>query len=522
MSKARLALSSLAAIAFLSLLGGCGGGGSSGDPAAVAPPDAPVFVEAKVRPTGELREDVEGIARRVAGVEDLGGAIVSLVEKDALDSDEPLDYQGEVEPWLGERAGIFLTGFDGNDFQGGGLALQVTDTDEAQAFVERRSASQDPRPEDESYEGHDYKLDPEGGQAVGLIGEFLVVAGDRASFEAAVDASKGDSLAGAERYEEIAPQASEGSLANVYVDVGGLIDSAGARVDPDAQRLFEAIGVELDEGALLASLVPGPRDVEIQVASNLTKETEGSVSGGTAELLGSMPAGSAVALGIGDLGKSAGRVVDRIDQDGIPGQLPPGRFKSTLKRAGIDIEGITQSLGDAALFVRGRSRATLEGALVIESRNGVEARNTVANIGTLLRASGTPGVTAVTGSASGFSVRSRDLGRRPIVVAAKGGRIAVGYGLAPVLAGLGAKPAPDLSKTAAYNEALDALGETPITGFAARVPLLRLLEGLIADSGDRERLQQLAPYLSRVPFLAIGSETQEDVGRLRLVLGVTR
>ena len=68
---------------------------------------------------------------------------------------------------------------------------------------------------------------------------------------------------------------------------------------------------------------------------------------------------------------------------------------------------------------------------MLTTENAKEATNTVANIGLLLRATGTPGVTAISGKASGFSVRSAELGAKPLVVAAEGERIAISYGLPP-------------------------------------------------------------------------------------------
>ena len=47
---------------------------------------------------------------------------------------------------------------------------------------------------------------------------------------------------------------------------------------------------------------------------------------------------------------------------------------------------------------------------MIETKNASEAKNTVSNLGLLLRAAGTPGVTAISGELTGFSVRSAELG----------------------------------------------------------------------------------------------------------------
>ncbi len=524
MTKTRLVLPVLAALAALAILAGCGGdSGSSEDPASVAPAETPVFVEAKIRPTGTLRENLEGIASRVAGIDDLGGTIIGYLEQSATSSDEPLDYEKEIEPWLGQNAGVFLTDFNGSDFKGNGVAVAVTDTGEAQEFIDKRvKAEGESPPEDASYEGVDYKLDPSDGSAIGIVGDFVVYGSEESVFKEAVDASNGDSLADSESYGSITPPAPESTLANVYVDIAGVIKAAGSQVDPEALRFFEATGIELEKSSALLSLVPGSDNVEVDVAAKLgEKATEDLAAKPNQDLLGSMPAGAVAAVGVGDVGESLGSAIDSIDENGIPGQIPAGRFKSTLKQAGIDLEKIASSLGDAAVFVQGRTRATLGGALVIEAKNPTEAKNTVSNIGTLLRASHTPGVTAVSGEAAGFSVHSRELGRHPVVVAAKGDRIAIGYGLAPTVAGLNSGSGPTLSKTKAYNEALNALGGTPIAGFAAGAPALRLVEGLLTETGEKEELEQLTPYLSKVPFLAVGQELNGDIAQAKLILGVT-
>ncbi len=522
MSKARLVLPVLATA---TVLAGCGGGGSNGDPASVAPPDTPVFIEARIQPTGELKADLEAMAERVAGVDDLGATVVSYLEKSALDSDRPFDFETEIRPWLGEAAGIFLTEYDGNDFNGGGFAVEVTDTTAAQEFIDRQSASKDPRPTDESYEGRDYRLDPDDEDAVGIIGDLVVFGKDRASFEAAVDAADGDSLADTDAYDQIANLSpAEFSLADVYVDVGGLIESAGSGIDPQALAFLESAGLALEDAAAAVSLIPGSDHIEIRLTAGLGPEEgdDALPSNEATELLGSMPAGSIAAVGAGNLGAGLAKVVDMIDKEGIPGEVPAGRFRSTFEQVGLDLDRIAENIGDAAAFALGTSRATLGGALVIEAKDASEARDTVSSVGALLRASDTPGVTAVSGEASGFSIRSADLGDRPLVVAAKGNRVAVGYGLPATLVGLESESGPTLAETRAYNEAVDALGTTPISGFAAGAQVLRVVEGMVADAGDRERLEELAPYLRNVPYLAIGAEAKEEVARLSLILGVTK
>src|SRR6476659_8092587 len=106
MTQTRLVLAVLAAGAALAILAGCGGGGdsSSSDPASMAPPESPLFIEATLRPSGSLKSNVEALAKNVAGVDDLGGTIVSQLESAA--SHDQFNYSENIEPWLGEKAGM--------------------------------------------------------------------------------------------------------------------------------------------------------------------------------------------------------------------------------------------------------------------------------------------------------------------------------------------------------------------------------------------------------------------------------
>jgi hypothetical protein len=230
MAKTRLALTVLVACAALVLFAGCGGGGgdsSSSDPATVAPPDTALFVEGTVRPGGSLRTDVEALAQNVAGVEDLGGTIVSKLEEAARADGETFDYSEEVEPWLGEKAGFAFGEYDGSDFSDVTFAAQSSDTGATREFIEKLARGASEPVKDGSYEGVDFKVE-EDGTSLGVIGEFLVFSQKESGFKEAVDASEGESLSEVDAYGSAVSHAPGGSLANAYVDVGGLIQAAGS------------------------------------------------------------------------------------------------------------------------------------------------------------------------------------------------------------------------------------------------------------------------------------------------------
>ena len=138
----------------------------------------------------------------------------------------------------------------------------------------------------------------------------------------------------------------------------------------------------------------------------------------------------------------------------------------------------------------------------------------------LLRSVQVEGVTVLSGKYSGFSVRSDELGDKPLVVAAKEGRIAIGYGLPATLSGLlsEAGKGKTLSDDPAYSDAVASLGDTPISGFADGPAALRLADSLIPSSDDG--FEEAKKYLKSIRFLALGSGTQGDLATAKLIVGL--
>lgn len=497
---------------------GCGGGeDSSSDPASLAPAGAPIFIEATLTPDEATSEDIDSLARTIAGIDDVSGLIVEQLNQEAADSGTEFDFAEDVEPWLGEAGGIYLDDYDGDDFQTAGLAIQSTDSGATQDFVDEFAQSDDgEEPRDASYEGVDYKVDPEDGEAIGVVGDFLAFADTEADFKAMVDASDGDSLADDEAYTSAVSGVPEESVADVYVDIGGLIEETGDEIDPEAELFLESSGLEPAEATAVASLIPGADRVEVDFSSDVTGERP--AGGDASDLLASLPAGSVAAIASAEFGKRFSEIVDKIDANGIPGSVPPHKLKDGLKEAGIDLEAIASSVGDLGAFVEGSSEADLRGAVVLGTSSAAEAKNAVSNVGLFLRATGASGVTAIGGELSGFSVRSPDLGRQPLIVAAKGERIAVAYGLAAAKDALATGTGGTLGEDPLYKEAVAALGGVPITAFADGPPALDLVSNLVPP--DEEGFREALPYLEEIDYVAIGSESEGERTAAKLIVGV--
>ncbi len=518
--KSRLLFAALAAAALIAVAPGCGGSSSgSADVAELAPPGTPVFVEGTVRPSGELKSNTDAIAMQVAGIDNLGEYIVEKLESSARDEGEPIDFAKEIEPWLGERAGVFFEKLEeGNDFSGAGAIVESTDAEATQEFIDTQvKIGEDPY-KAASYEGIDFEV--EGGSeenAIGVVDDFLVIAEGEKVFKEAVDASQGDSLAAEDTFANAIAAASDGSLADVYVDVGDLIDQSGGQIDPTARQILQNAGIDPSEATAVASVIPGSEQVAIEFSSDLAGKE--APTGDASSLLGSLPGDAFAGFAVSGFGGQVKEALDNLDKEGIPDTVPPNQLKKGLKELGIDLEGVAGSLQDAAIFATGNSESSLGGALVLTTK-GTQATETIANIGKLLRSVHVAGVTALSGKYSGFSVHSDELGNKPIVVVAKEGRVAIGYGLAPALDGLlsEAGKGKTLSEDPAYSDAVSSLDGTAISGFADGPAALSLADALIPSSD--EGFEEAKKYLKSIRFLALGTATQGDLATAKLIVGL--
>ena len=508
-----LAVLSVFAAAAAILLTGCGGGGGGGgttaDPATLAPSDAPLFVEATLRPDGELKSNIESLVKNVAGISDPGTLIIDRLNSSLADANtgEKLTYEDDIEPWLGEKAGIYFSHYDGENFSGVAGVIQTTDSGAAKDFVDKAKESSD---KESSYEGVDY-VTSSGGTTIGVIDDFLVIAADEQTFKGAVDTSNGDSLDGNDNYSSAVSNVPDNSLGDVYVDIGGLIRQAGPAVNQQVLQFYSSLGYDIENSTALASLVPGSDRVEVDVNSDLGGPSIGS--GDVSDLLGSFPSDSLAAFATPDVGTRIKQVIDQLDKTGVPPDVPPGALKSTLARQGIDIDKIASSLGDIGVFAEGSDLASLGGAAVMTTSDQQVAQDAIKSIGTLLKRSNASGYTPVQGNATGFAFRNPGLGRKPLLVLASGDKIAIGYGVDAAQKALSAPSGNDLSSNETFQRAQDSLGDTNMTGFVDAGAVLRLLEGL----GVSSQIEQVRPYLDKLDFLSLGFGTEGDVSVTKFI-----
>jgi hypothetical protein len=506
------------AVSALAVAGCGGGGGGGGEPAGLVPKAAPVYVQANLAPDGKTSAALNEVAASVLGIDNVGEFVAEELENAAIGDDEKLNFEEEIEPWLGEKAGLYLAGYDGDNFHGVGMALETTDSGEAEEFIEKRVASGDEKAKEGEFEGNKYYENPDEESVIGMVGDYLAFSETTGGFEEMVKAFEGEGLNESPKFKEAMDNAPEEGIGSVYVDIGGLIEKSKGSIPLAYQALFGLVGIEPRQATAMATIVPHSEHVEIDLSAE--PDTVIAASGGASELLESMPADAVAGFGLHEFGLSLGKRVEELNQAGIPGQMKPGELEAALGAVGINLESIAESLGDVGGFVEGTSAGHLGGAIVIETRNAPEARRTVSKIGSLLRATGTLGITAISSPVSGFSVHSRAFGPMPFVVGTVGPRIVVSYGPGSASKAVNGR-GPTLGSTADFKVAKGALGPTPISGFVDGHAVPGLIE-MSLKTGEKAEFDEVKPFLRKVSYLAVGSEAEGGTQTAKLIVGLTK
>ena len=221
-------------------LAGCGSsthsGGTAADPAAVTPAGAPIFLGATVRPSGA---EASGALAAGDALTHQADPFMRLLVLLRTPGSPALDYATEVAPWLGPRAGVFLSSLDGagailtlleagltgessaasvsfgTGHADGAIVMDTSDSAAARSFLAKQANRAGARPT--SYDGVPYEVTASG-LAFGLVGRFAVI-GSESGLRAVIEtAHGGDGLAGVGRLRQAAAAAPAGAIAHLYMD----------------------------------------------------------------------------------------------------------------------------------------------------------------------------------------------------------------------------------------------------------------------------------------------------------------
>jgi len=509
--KSRLSL--LLAVAVLPLAG-CGDSGSSSpsgaDPAKVVPAAAPVYVEAVVRPDGDVGDGAKDALKKLLHTDDPGQKIVALFDKAAAKDDVTWD---EVKQWLGPRIGFYFTDIDGDNLVGA-IVADVTDKDKAKATLAKIEAKTTHHDTVRTIVG-DYAVfgSAAGVRAVQATADGGKPLADVPDYKAARDAVAADDGLGVAYVE---PQQLVDVLARAKSTSG---DSPLS--DPDTVSVVRQLATKAGRTAALTLHADGDA---VRVDGAAIGAPAGASPTAAADALAALPADAWFAVGFGDLGSALSNGLAQLSQISSladrSGRAPD--FSAILarfeKRTGIDVQRDFLSwMGDGGVYVRGHGIADIGGVLTIKSKDGARSRKAV---GILAQGLARAGMNVRDAKVPGYDVavelRSASA---PIsfFIAANADRFSLGVN--PKAMSDLLDPAKKLGDSDTYEKATDSLGGDVKPIFILDTPtIIGLFESF--GAGQAPGYAKAKPYLDALGPITAGAARDGDVARFSFALGL--
>ena len=332
----------------LTLLGamlvGCGSSHTTGtgvDPAVAVPASAPLYAGAIVRPDGSLQAAASAAGSALTHQPDPYLNLLAILQ---TPGSAPLDFGRDIAPWLGARAGIFLSsastsgqasvgqlfallargllgssssagafpfapsaGAGGTAPAGarGAIVLDTSDVAKARSFVESQAHKAGAHAT--SYRGVSYLLAADGLSFA--VVDRLVVIGSQDAVQGVIDTTLGGpSLAQSADYKKLLAVAPSGALAHVFVNAPAAPPGGATPGATGSQGLGGLLGLLAGPRVTNVSLVPSAASISLDADSLSAGSASGS--GGLlssasqgAQAAGELPGDSWLAVGLGNVGR---------------------------------------------------------------------------------------------------------------------------------------------------------------------------------------------------------------------------
>jgi hypothetical protein len=176
-----------------------------------------------------------------------------------------LDYDADIAPWIGERAGMAAIPADKGSEPDGLLALQVTDEDAARTGIEELQACADESDKDE--------MDTSG---LAFVGDYALIAETQELADGFATDAGDEALADSDAFSADMEALGGEGLASFWLDVDAVMETVGDD-NPEATEALQGLGYE-DLGTFSAALRAESDAMELVMAghgdlSNFTGDT---------------------------------------------------------------------------------------------------------------------------------------------------------------------------------------------------------------------------------------------------------
>jgi uncharacterized protein DUF3352 len=500
MRKLLLTLAALSIAALVAM--GCGKQDEAASGAAeLVPAGSVIYGEATLKPEGDQKEAIDAILAKFPGGGQAGDKLKDLIEKAMRESDAPISFKDDIEPWLGDEASFFVSSLSPTgDTQSAAALIATEDEDKARAALEKSAEGKVTK---HDYKGVEYLTD-ESKEAGAVFDGFLVL-GTEAGVKESIDTSEGGKpLSDDENYKNALDDAADDRLGFFYMNSPELLRSlqeSGAPLPGSFKKFFEEP---------LVATVDADKDGVVFEGTIPEEIGRASLFGQASDLVEELPGDSWVAMAQTDFGKLVDFYVDVFA--GVAGgrDAIEQQFKEST---GLDLQkDVIDWMGDFGIFVRGTSVSELDGALIVETKDEAASGRFISALERLAKTQGQGAVQigplAAPGGGDGFTAQSSDI-PKPIHVFQKSGRVVFAYGDTAATAAV--HPESKLGDSPDYTAATDSLGDYGISFYVLVQPILELVDS--TDTATDADWQKAKPYLE--PLRALVGGTSGDGDSLR-------
>lgn len=516
----RAALTALVALIVAVTLASCGG--DSAEPAKPAagsssvgaladafPENTLAYLEATVRPDGELADNAKTIIGKLTGKSP--DEVPAYLEKQLDEDSKPGDLSwNDVKKFLGKRAAIGLLSLDGkitnassgaDDLSGAaGFVIEVTDAKAAEAALAKDAKKRD-------LDGQTYYLDND--TAAAVIGNRVVGASPESAFKTMADAQKASKhLSDSQALKDAAGQVEGDPLFFAFAEAKPLVDRVRELAAPDIQKQLDlalkSYGVDKDLGTYGMTASFAQRSVGFDFFSVGAKVEE--QDGDAVELIKGVPADSWLAFGVNGFGKQLSKGLKQIKDLGVvDGQDIAAEIAKVESQLGLNLEqDLFSWMGDVALFARGTTADTVGGAVVVNSTNEAASAKAIKDIGRVAGQAGLTPKPANIGGAEGIAIAA---GPVTFTMVQKGDKLVIASNEQSARDALA--PSAKLGDSASFKAATEELGGVEPILFVALTAVADLAKSEGDLSAEDKRI------LETLDSVVVGSTVNGDSQHLK-------
>lgn len=294
------------AVAALALVGGgayvasqLGGGGDQ--PADVLPADTLAYLRVDLDPSASQKVDLIRLLQRVPEFEETTGISSdkedlrrTLAEAVLSEVDCDVDYDEDIEPWIGDRAAFAAV--PGKDEPSAAALLQVTDASAAESALASIA---------DCFGGD------EAGGAFAFAGDYVVIAETQAIADGVVSGGEDDALSDQEAYADDMDRLGDPGVASFWVDVPAVVEAAQRSGDESLAMAFGGTEeLSLAEATSSYGAVRAGSD-NIELAMFYTGE---QFTSNAASPVAELPDTTLTAFSVSGLGEKVPELWDRLQE----------------------------------------------------------------------------------------------------------------------------------------------------------------------------------------------------------------